>query len=177
MKTVKCKNCKRFVKHNPKNPNKIFCNGSCAATYNNKGTAKSLIHGRYAKKKCAQCGVNTNSPRFCSNKCQFQWQYEYISEWLLGNKTGGNGIAVSNHVRRWLKETRGYRCENCGWAETNKFSKSIPIEIDHIDGNSKNTRPENTRLLCPNCHSLTSTHGSLNRGKGRRYTYVRVPRP
>lgn len=43
----------------------------------------------------------------------------------------------------------------------------IPLEVDHIDGNHKNSFPSNVRLLCANCHSLTPTYKSKNKGNGR----------
>jgi hypothetical protein len=43
----------------------------------------------------------------------------------------------------------------------------VPIEVEHIDGDWRNSRVENLTLLCPNCHSLTATYRGLNRGRGR----------
>jgi hypothetical protein len=62
---------------------------------------------------------------------------------------------------------RGEKCERCGWCEVNPTSNTIPIELEHIDGNCYNNTYANTMLLCPNCHSLTSTFRALNAGKGR----------
>ncbi|MDP9104455.1 MAG: HNH endonuclease [Candidatus Eremiobacteraeota bacterium] len=64
-------------------------------------------------------------------------------------------------------EQRGELCWNCGWRERHRRTLRVPLHIDHIDGNALNSRPENLQLLCPNCHSLTDTFGSLNRGNGR----------
>ena len=44
--------------------------------------------------------------------------------------------------------------------------------VDHIDGNSDNNSEENLRLICPNCHSLTSTYRGANRGHGRNITWT-----
>lgn len=55
----------------------------------------------------------------------------------------------------------------CGWGKINKFTNKVPLEVDHIDGDFRNNKIENLRLLCPNCHSLTSTFKNLNKGKGR----------
>lgn len=44
---------------------------------------------------------------------------------------------------------------------------SIPLHVDHEDGDPTNNTESNLRALCPNCHSLTSTYGALNRGRGR----------
>jgi predicted HNH restriction endonuclease len=42
------------------------------------------------------------------------------------------------------------------------------LEIEHIDGNFENNAEENLELLCPNCHSLTSTYKGANKGSGRK---------
>ena len=44
---------------------------------------------------------------------------------------------------------------------TNNIEK-IPLELDHINGNNKDHRLENLRLLCPNCHATTSTFKGRN---------------
>ncbi|MFA5052706.1 MAG: HNH endonuclease signature motif containing protein [Parcubacteria group bacterium] len=48
-------------------------------------------------------------------------------------------------------------CEECGW---NKRTKEgyLPLELDHINGDHRDNRIENLRVLCPNCHSLKPTH-------------------
>jgi len=55
----------------------------------------------------------------------------------------------------------------CGWCEVNKVTGNVPIQLEHIDGDSKNNSLDNLKLLCPNCHSLTPTYGYLNKGNGR----------
>jgi 5-methylcytosine-specific restriction endonuclease McrA len=55
----------------------------------------------------------------------------------------------------------------CGWSKQNPFTKTIPIELEHIDGNSENNTLENVKLLCPSCHSLTPTYKNANKGNGR----------
>jgi len=55
-------------------------------------------------------------------------------------------------------------CEECGWQEKSKDGR-IPLELDHINGDSMDNRIENLRVLCPNCHSLKPTHRGRNRKK------------
>lgn len=55
-------------------------------------------------------------------------------------------------------------CEECGWAEKSTNGR-LPLEIDHINGDSRDNRIENLRILCPNCHSLKPTHRGSNRSR------------
>lgn len=52
-------------------------------------------------------------------------------------------------------------CDNCGIDSWN--DKPIVLQLDHINGNSKDHKLENLRLLCPNCHSQTNTWCGKNK--------------
>lgn len=67
--------------------------------------------------------------------------------------------------RRLFKDRiKSPQCEICGWAEKAPDGR-IPLELDHINGDRTDNRIDNLRILCPNCHSLQSTHRGLNRKK------------
>jgi len=54
-------------------------------------------------------------------------------------------------------------CEECGWCKKRENEKYSACELHHIDGNNKNHKLSNLKMLCPNCHSLTTNYRSKNR--------------
>lgn len=113
------------------------------------------------------CGnaLKKNATKFCSLKCQQAFNFEARSRLL---ESGGYFvIQPKRFLRRYLTRRFGERCSRCGWAERHAVTKRVPIEVEHIDGDWRNNRPENLTLLCPNCHALTPTFRGLNRGRGR----------
>ena len=129
---------------------------------------------------CLECDAaienNRNGSRkYCSHKCQQEHQYKKrVKEWKDGiwDGNGIEGFDTSSVIRRYLTEKYNNRCAKCGWNEVNIFTNKVPLQVEHIDGNYKNSKEENLTLICPNCHSLTGTWGGRNKGKGRpRYKY------
>ena len=134
----------------------------------NKGTGKKYY--------CLNCGKELHQKssnsynKFCDNKCQAEYQYkQYIERWKNNLEDGLSGkYKLSNYIRQYIFKKYDNKCCQCGWSEINPYSNTIPLEIDHIDGDYRNNHEDNLRLLCPNCHSLTSTYKGLNMGKGRK---------
>ena len=144
-------------------PNK-YCSRSCSTKTNNSKRKRERLN-------CLCCGAENKNNRssYCSHSCSQKYiQDKFIEDWLSGveiKTTKGN--LVSRRIRRYLFEKYDCRCANCGWGEINPVTGKSPLEVEHIDGDSRNNSPENLTLLCPNCHSLTPTYKALNRGKGR----------
>lgn len=155
-----CNHCKKPFKSVKERP---FCSRLCANTHRKKS------------KMCRYCGAEFNSRKghgvYCDHTCHKNYEYTcYITAWKAGKVSGNCGryCQVSAHVRRYLREKFKNQCTQCGWAEVHKITKVVPLTVEHIDGNAENTVEQNLDLICPNCHSLTSTYGSLNRGNGRK---------
>jgi hypothetical protein len=118
------------------------------------------------------CGnlIKKGATFYCSQRCQFDFlQQEFIRKWILGEIEGSsqNFDGPRSRIRPHLLESAGYKCSICGWGERNPRTGRVPLHVDHIDGNARNNRPENLRLLCPNHHALTETFGNANKGNGR----------
>ena len=156
-KMNKCKECSVDIAEGRK-----FCSSSCAAKYNNRVYPKRT-NGR-EKPKCLSCNnqLDVYNKKYCNNKCQQDYEYKTYSIPLIESGKNVN----TGTIKRYLKETRGSNCSDCGIGEVWN-NKPITLQLDHIDGNSDNNNLDNLRLLCPNCHSQTETYGS--KGVGARY--------
>jgi len=90
------------------------------------------------------------------NSSQGKSIYELL---VNGSKTQSN-VLKKRLYRAGIKKPK---CELCGW-DTKSIDGRIPVELYHINGNRHDNRLENLRILCPNCHSLQSTHRGKNIG-------------
>lgn len=64
--------------------------------------------------------------------------------------------------RLFLAGLKPQHCELCSWAKQTDDGR-LPLELDHINGDNMDNRLVNLRILCPNCHSLQSTHRGRNK--------------
>ena len=141
-----CIECKIETK-NPK-----FCSRSCSARFNNRGKNR---HGTTLP-NCKFCNalLKRSQNVFCNQTCQHDYDWHRRVE-LIEN---GNTSLYFKNYKKYLIWKYGPSCMKCGWSEINPSTGNVPIEINHIDGNSENNSLDNLELICPNCHSLTSTY-------------------
>lgn len=133
---------------------------------------------------CMNCGrlLKAYAFKYCSNQCQRDYEYKvFIKSWKSGSVSGSVGISaknISGYLKHYLEDKFGSKCSLCGWDKMSIFTGRVPLEIDHINGDSEDNREENLRIICPNCHALSPNYRNLNHGKGRAWRknkYIKNP--
>lgn len=111
---------------------------------------------------------NKKHAKYCSRECHKKHEYDtFVDDWKNGIVDGSTKVGASKTIRRYLHEKLDSKCSCCGISEW--MGNPITLEVEHIDGDSKNNTEENLTLLCPNCHSQTPTYKAKNVGNGREY--------
>lgn len=133
-----------------------FCSRSCSASFNNRRENSPKRHPKI-NNLCLNCDklIIKSYNKYCSKECEANYR---LHQRLSNNPS-------SRTVKNFLLKTCGHVCNKCKLSEWNGLT--IPIELEHIDGNSQNNSLDNVELLCPNCHAQTSTYKGKNKGNGR----------
>lgn len=185
---INCKNCQKFFNVTTKHPHVKFCGRNCYQISRGKLVSTicqrcgkitfkqpSKLHNktfcsiqcsnksRIKPGHCLNCGKQTTrvSKKYCSALCH----QIVISHFAINKIENGTFSGSMSTMRKYLIFKRGRRCEVC----RNEMWQLnlIPLEVNHIDGNSENNKLDNVELICPNCHTLTPNYKGKNKGNGR----------
>lgn len=155
---MNCENCKQ--PHDGTFASGRFCNSKCARGFSSKAKRLEI------NAKISQALKGKTSPHKGKN---YSWSIEAkdrvkskkIIESEMRWKTAPfESIQKGKRRDRILLEQNG-KCSICK-IEPEWMGNKLTFQLDHISGNRADESRSNLRLICPNCHSQTSTWGSKN---------------
>jgi len=168
----KCENCNK--EHDESYGSGRFCSKKCANSRGKRSeeTKQKISIGIKTSKKFQDAMklkigkkhiISTQSRLKQSNSLKKYYQEKNIK------------IMETKEFHEWPKrliyETlftkRGNACEECGYEYIDEKTKKGPFEIHHIDGDNKNWKKDNLKILCLNCHWKTSNWRGRNNKKTR----------
>lgn len=124
-----------------------YCSRSCSSSMNNRLHPKRS-NPELIRSSCKHCGKQFK-PRVSKGTSRIPCCRDSFIE-----------LFEARSFRPTKKQLYkfGIKKEECEWCHTSEWrGQRLPLELDHIDGNSSNNKLSNLRLLCPNCHSITPT--------------------
>lgn len=147
--------------------NPRFCGHSCAASYNNH--KRAALRRSANRKRCGWCESELADQRkvYCDSNCFNEHRTSKVLEKFLSDN-GSQPAQLRSTVRRYVLDRQNGVCARCGAPPVHN-ALPLTFVLDHVDGNHNNNRPDNLRLLCPNCDTQLPTFGAKNLGKGRAY--------
>lgn len=96
---------------------------------------------------------------------------------ILVVRPAGSGRVKPHMLRRALIESGiPYCCAVCGLGGEWQ-GRTLVLHVDHIDGDYLNSRPDNLRFLCPNCHTQTASWAGKNKNLREYRTEPEIGRP
>jgi predicted RNA-binding Zn-ribbon protein involved in translation (DUF1610 family) len=141
---------------------------SCADVMRALGLPVNDANHRRVHRQTARLGLDTTHFKRPTRRQARAVASKPVADEVLRVRPPGSPRTNHPRLRKALDEIgRPYRCARCG--NTGQWQGvSMTLQIDHVNGDWLDNRPENLRYLCPNCHAITDTWCGRNRGRRHR---------
>ena len=128
------------------------------------GLAKSGTRYKVLRNACQELGIEHSHLDGWYATLPPRVTIRPIQEYLVRGSSISSGALRKRLIKEGLKEER---CEMTGCPVDGPtwLGRPITLHLDHVDGDHSNNELSNLRILCPNCHTQTPTHGAKRRHK------------
>ena len=123
------------------------------------GVDVSILEQR-AQDRMLESRIKNRETKFRKDLKNFEQNilpFLFIKDSPFDGKKARRMISGWNHYFGWFE----YKCSLCPVVDEYN-GRPITLQIDHINGDSRDHRLENLRYVCPNCHSQTETFTGRN---------------
>jgi hypothetical protein len=124
----------------------------CALRYDWEAVQSYYDDGHSPQECCERFGFNRSAwaAAVRSDRVIVRPRKEPLCDLLVADSTASR---VTVKRRLLAEEVKPHRCEECGIEEWR--GRPIRLDLHHVNGDRRDHRLTNLRLLCPNCHSQT----------------------
>lgn len=132
--------------------NNVYCSEKCKGA--NTSSAMILSCSRCNKdvrRTPAQIARSTSGRVFCSRNCSTAYNNQFKSGPTHGNWKDGRGAYRKVALRHYPNVCSN---QNCPLTAAGSDIPVAMLDVDHIDGDRKNSAIENLQVLCVWCHAL-----------------------
>lgn len=119
---------------------------------------------------CKFCGekIQTTGKKFCSQYCANEYRKaEKYADYLNHQEEFSDNEIKYEWLKPHILNEQNNKCAICDCIPMHN-GKELHFVMDHIDGNARNNKRDNLRMICPNCDSQLDTYKARNIGKSTR---------